>query len=79
MDWQQTITLLLAAVAGGYLARNAWRSVKSFRAGKGGCGSGCGKCAFAPPEREGSGARVVKPGNVISLADVRPVSKRSGR
>lgn len=50
MDWQLTVVGLAVSAAVAYLARAAW---KTWVGGKGGCGSGCGKCT-APttsPER----------------------------
>jgi hypothetical protein len=55
MSGQQTIVLLLVAVAAAYLGRNLWRAWRNFRdPNKGGCASGCGKCAYAiePSERK---------------------------
>jgi hypothetical protein len=39
MDWQIGIVSLIVAVAGGYLARQTWRS---WFGAKAGCGGGCG-------------------------------------
>ena len=50
MDWQMPLTLTLIASAGGYLG---WRSVRSWRARRNGCGGGCG-CSKAPA---GTGTR----------------------
>ena len=75
MDWQQIVTLTLAAVAGVYLGRSAWRSIRAALSGKGGCESGCGKCGFAPPERNRAPAPGGKPSNVIALTDIRKSTK----
>jgi hypothetical protein len=74
MDWQQIATLGLAALAGSYLARNAGRSLKAFRSSKG-CGAGCGKCVFAPPDRDGSPPPTTRSAHVIALTDIRPATK----
>jgi bacterioferritin-associated ferredoxin len=77
MDAQQITALSIVAVAVGYLARQAARSYKAFRANKAGCGSGCGKCAFAPKDTVvGVGLPTVPRKNVIALSEVRPVGQK---
>jgi hypothetical protein len=49
MNVQLAVTLVLIALAAAFVLRSAFRAV--LGRGKGGCGSGCGKCAAteAPP------------------------------
>ena len=48
MSVQQASALIIVAVCSVYLARQAYVSIKAFFSTKQeGCGSGCGKCAFA--------------------------------
>ena len=58
--WQGVATLGMVLAAGAYLARAAWRQVRS-RSSSAGCGSGCGGC----PSRAGSEAAV--PGPVVTI------------
>jgi hypothetical protein len=74
MDVQQIIALSVVAVAGVYLVRQSARSYKAFRANKEGCGSGCGKCAFAPKDKTLS---TVQRKNIIALAEVRPATNKA--
>ena len=50
---QLTIVGVLVALAMAYVVRSAWKTWfgKSVK----GCGSGCGKCATAPPEPKPEG------------------------
>ena len=78
MDAQQIIALAIVAVAGVYLARQSVRSYKAFRASKNGCGSGCGKCAFAPKDSAvGAALPKVQRKNVIALAEIRPAAHKA--
>ncbi len=43
MDTQQTLTILLAVAASGYLLRRGWLSLR-------GKGNGCGACSECPVE-----------------------------
>ncbi|HZO90432.1 MAG TPA: hypothetical protein VFB38_19050 [Chthonomonadaceae bacterium] len=75
MDIQQLTALALVAVAAIYLGRNAWSALKGLLSGKGGCASGCGKCAFAGKETAVR-ARSSKPArpDIIPLSDIKSVS-----
>jgi hypothetical protein len=49
IDWQDIAALAIAALCGGYLARQAWRAIVRRRAGRcGGCPS-CPSQAGDPP------------------------------
>jgi hypothetical protein len=53
MTGQQLIVLLAVSIAAAYLGRNLWHAWLRFRsADKGGCASGCGKCAYAAEPAE---------------------------
>jgi len=70
MSGQQIMTALIVLVAAVYLGRNFARSSKAFFSKKGGCASGCGKCAFAQQikeaQKQGAARRNVIPLSVIS-------------
>jgi len=77
MDIQQIIALMIVAVAAVYLGRNAWRAWQAFRSGKGGCESGCGKCAFAVKELRGRKPSITSSAlNIIPLSESKPASKK---
>jgi bacterioferritin-associated ferredoxin len=68
VNWQTILTWGLVALASGYLARNAYYSVRSVVQKQGGCGAGCGKCSEAKPQR-------VAP-QTIALQDIRTLKRR---
>jgi hypothetical protein len=75
MSAQQLITLLIVAVAAVYLGRSLFTAARSFFSNKSeGCGSGCGKCAFADKARPQTSA-AVRP-NIIPLGDIRTLPKK---
>jgi hypothetical protein len=73
MDAQQIVTWVLVGGAGAYLAREGWSALRNLRKPGGGCGSGCGKCAFS-----GEGASR-KPANVVSLSSIRREDRSTPR
>ena len=70
MNGQQMVAVLIVLVATLYLGRNFLRSAKAFFSKKGGCASGCGKCAFAQQvkqaQKEGAARRNVIPLTIVS-------------
>ncbi len=68
MDWQTCLTWGLVALAGGYLARNCYHSVRSVLLKQGGCSAGCGKCSEVKPQK-------VSP-QTIALQDIRTLKRR---
>ena len=70
MNGQQMVTALIVLVAAVYLGRNFLRSAKAFFSKKGGCASGCGKCAFAQQvkqaQKDSAARRNVIPLTVVS-------------
>ncbi len=78
MDAQKLVALVIVAAAGVYLARLAWQSWKDFRAGRG-CEEGCGKCAFAAPDRRPAAARCRRnPGVTLELTAVSAEKTKPG-
>ena len=69
MNGQQIITYLIVLVAAVYLGRNFVRSSKAFFSKKGGCASGCGKCAFAQQVKQAQKQSAAKR-SVIPLTDI---------
>ena len=76
MNGQQIITALIVLVAAIYLGRNFARATQAFFSKKGGCASGCGKCAFAQQVKEAQ-KRSAARRNVIPLADISSNKLRS--
>ena len=74
MNGQQIITWLVVLTAAIYLGRNLVRSARAFFSAKGGCGSGCGKCAFAQQVQQ---AQKSPKSGVIPLAEVRSAPHKS--
>lgn len=69
MNGQQIVTYLIVLVAAAYLGRNFVRATKAFFSKKGGCASGCGKCAFAQQVKQAQKQSAAKR-NVIPLTDI---------
>jgi len=42
VTWELLVTIMIVAAAAGYVVRASIRAL--FAKGRGGCGSGCGKC-----------------------------------
>ncbi len=78
MNGQQIATALIVLVAAVYLGRNFVRSAQAFFSKKGGCGSGCGKCAFAQQVKAAQKQSAARR-NVIPLAAVSSASSRKSR
>ena len=76
MNGQQIITYFIVFVAAAYLSRNFARSTKAFFSKKGGCASGCGKCAFAQQVKEAQKQGAAKR-NIIPLTDISSRKLRS--
>jgi hypothetical protein len=71
MNSQQVAALTLVAVCAVYLGRQAYASIKDFFSNKSeGCGTGCGKCAFA--QQRGS-----KPGRAGSSQTIKLIPLES--
>ena len=70
MDGQQMIVMAIVAIAAIYLGRNFVRSAQAFFSKKGGCASGCGKCAFAQQVKQAQKNGAAKR-HVIPLTEFR--------
>ena len=73
MNLQTVVVAVAFGAAALYLGRELWRQLQSFwRKPEEGCGSGCGKCAFAEPQ---GAAKLVRKetlkSNIIPLNEVR--------
>jgi hypothetical protein len=70
LSWQDSLALVLVAVAAMYVAWRTWLAV--FRRRAAGCGSGCGKCAADSPKAV---MQIEQTGQVSNLPSVGQVSK----
>ncbi len=79
MDVQQIIALILVVLAALYVGRYMLRSARDLFSRKGGCGSGCDRCAFSKdPAVHKSGKQPSRP-DIIPLADIRSLPERRDR
>ena len=77
MNVQQILALMLVGLAAAFLLRLFAGSLRAFLSGKGGCGSGCGKCSFAPKDPLlGKKASSQGRPDIIPLTEIRPVMKK---
>ena len=80
MNVQQILALICVGFAAAFLLRLLVGSLRAFLSGKGGCGSGCGKCSFAPKDPlPGKKAPSQGRPDIIPLTEIRLVSDLTPR
>lgn len=73
IDWQNLVVLAFVAVAGSYLARQAWATVTRKKAGA------CGSCGCCPASATADSKQVVQLGSLAESASTTTSANRSIR